>query len=75
MRNRTIHLSIVILPATVSLFIGLTGSGAVAGITPGLRWLVPGAAVFALAVAALFLLSRRRALRRPTLKRERSSIL
>ncbi len=63
MKNRAIHLGMVILAATVTLFIGLTG-GAVAGINPGLRWLVFGAAFFALTVGGLFLLSRRRALPR-----------
>ena len=73
MKDRAIHLSILILSVTVTLFIGLTG-GVGADIAPGLRWLVPGAAFFALTVAGLFLLSRRRALRAAAPKRERSSI-
>ncbi len=61
MKDRAVRFSSLALLITVALFAWLTRArwGTV-GIYPGLGWLVLGAAVFALALAGLFPLSRRR---------------
>lgn len=64
MKDRVILLTSAVLVVTVALFAWFTWARwGVVGISPGLRWLVLGSALFALGLAGLFTLSIRRAAR------------
>ncbi len=64
MKDRVILLTSAVLVVTVALFAWFTWARwGVVGISPGLRWLVLGSAIFALGLAGLFTLSIRRAAR------------
>jgi type VI protein secretion system component VasK len=64
MKDRVILLTSAVLVVTVALFAWFTWARwGVVGISPTLRWLVLGSAVFALSLATLFTLATRRSAR------------